>query len=215
MQIRSSSRKPTDALPTFDEFEQAIDEADGSAGFDGWTARELKMIKRLFSFMIRELYELWCATARIAAFSPDLIPQKLRMILFSWRTVGIPKKVEDQSRPIGVASVLLRGWLSACANAFPQPVDWQWACKQGIAVIHAAADWLQACAQADEGSEMDLTECYDMVDDAIAEDALRREGMPTPTRAVATLAWTGPRHCHIDDEVCQNEGCHRWTTEPS
>eukprot|EP00959_Pyramimonas_sp_CCMP1952_P052267 1092667-Pyramimonas_sp.AAC.1 len=97
-------------------------------------------------------------TVPVEERSEDVV--NLQKLLFSWRVVGIPKKC-GASRPIGVASVLLRSWLTACEEAFPSPQAAQYACKTESSVCQAVCSWLKACITAQAGMERDLSKCYD------------------------------------------------------
>ena len=187
----SQSNASTDELPTQEVFIKAICEAKGAAGFDGWSAAELKAVIKTFPKLGEKLYNIFTDVATTAAKDPHKIDEQLRAALFAWRVVGIPKKVADQSRPIAVAPFILRAWLSAAAKAISQPDSTQWAGRKQTAVYHATADWLADCADADAG-----------INQAIAREGLTREGVPTPTIVVCNLAWTWPRWTHVDVEVC-------------
>eukprot|EP00959_Pyramimonas_sp_CCMP1952_P402006 8424043-Pyramimonas_sp.AAC.1 len=125
-------------VPSWEQLLGAIARGKGSAGYDGWTARELKMMAVTFELLVRDLDDLWLDTAKYLGTNgmfktvpleerPEEVVN-LQKLLFSWRVVGIPKKC-GASRPIGVASVLLRSWLTACEEAFPSPQAAQHACK--------------------------------------------------------------------------------------
>ena len=82
-------------IPDRVDFERAIRNIKGAPGFDGWGRR---------------------GSDRCCAAAPT---KQLLPTLFSWRVVGISKKTPMQSRPIGVASVLVRDWISANAAMLP------------------------------------------------------------------------------------------------
>ena len=62
---------------------------------------------------VYDLFELWTDTSAATEAGHDEVrEQAFLMLVAPWRVVGIPKKDENESRPIGVASVLLRLWMS-------------------------------------------------------------------------------------------------------
>eukprot|EP00959_Pyramimonas_sp_CCMP1952_P314526 6584129-Pyramimonas_sp.AAC.1 len=54
----AQSSNSSDWVPSLDSFGQVIDKAAGSAGFDGWEAKEIQIRKRVFPEIIMELYEV-------------------------------------------------------------------------------------------------------------------------------------------------------------
>ena len=108
---------------------------------------EVEALFRNLLWLKKEICCLWCDTTRKLSVNAieegSCLGQELEDPLFSWRTVGIPKK-DDSSRPIGVASYLVRAWLSACAESLPQPHWSQWAGRKQTTVIQAIAHWYQA-----------------------------------------------------------------------
>ena len=108
-------------LLSYEDFRRIAEKAKGGAGFDGWTAIELRLLCRLAPFLIEELHHLWCETA--AYLERAITDPVLQKMLMHWRVVGIPKKDPLQNRPISVASVLFRTWLTACEPALPCPSE--------------------------------------------------------------------------------------------
>ncbi|CAK0846118.1 unnamed protein product [Prorocentrum cordatum] len=195
--------------PSYADFRVAVRKAKGSAGYDGWHSSELKLISEHFEFLLFELYTLWrdtCETLLVERPTTEL-----QHLLFAWRVVGVPKKDPTQSRPIGVGSVLLRAWLTACEPSLPTPQDAQFACKAGSTVVHACCLWLHACQHGSCGLERDLSKCYDNVPHAVADAALRNAQTPRrvpagelasetlwPTRSLAQGDSTAPKVlCHV------------------
>ena len=87
-------------LPSLADFLQAIKKTHGAAGFDGWEAKELRVLLKIAPDLITELHQLWCDTSKNAASSQPQLSKELLSLLFSWRTVGIRKKTKtsrDQS----------------------------------------------------------------------------------------------------------------------
>ncbi|CAK0911065.1 unnamed protein product, partial [Prorocentrum cordatum] len=95
-------------LPTYANFVKASSRGKRSAGYEGWTARELKVAASTFPFLTRELYDLRVATTRCLgtqsmtrlADCPQQV-RELQELLFSWRVVGVPKKCERQEWHLG------------------------------------------------------------------------------------------------------------------
>ena len=134
-----------------------------------------------------------------AVDNSDEITNELLAAVFPWRVVGIPKKDENESRPIGVVSCLVRCWLSALAAALPEVADNQWACRKETSVVHAIADWLAADGSA--GSEMDLSKAYDNISHELAAEAFVHECLPRVVISICQLAWRSPRICCVDSEL--------------
>ena len=150
-------------------------------------------------FLIQELHHLWCETA--AYLERAITDPVLQKMLMHWRVVGIPKKGPLQNRPISVASVLFRTWLTACEPALPCPSGAQYACRSGTSVVQACATWLRACEEGGCGMERDLSKCFDMVPQAVGEAALAFTQTPGKVRAVARAAWSAPRTCQVAGEI--------------
>ena len=102
-------------IVTADQFLGAIREGSGSAGFDGWTARELKSLASAAPVLFDELLSIFYACAREAQTCPaSAVP-----LQFAWKVVGIPKRTEDALRPIAVASAAVRAYNRALLQQFP------------------------------------------------------------------------------------------------
>ncbi|CAK0905972.1 unnamed protein product, partial [Prorocentrum cordatum] len=185
--------------PSYADFRVAVREAKGSAGYDGWHSNELKLISEYFEFLLFELYTLWQDTCETLLVERP--PTELQHLLFAWRVVGVPKKDPTQSRPIGVGSVLLRAWPTACEPSMPTPQDAQSACKASSTVVHACCLWLHAYQHGSFGLERDLSKCYDNVPHAVTGAALRNAKTPRRVRAVTNAAWRGPRRCQLAGEL--------------
>ena len=106
-----------DWFPDEEDFIRQCEKPKGGAGFDGWSGCELSYLAKLFKFIVSELHGLWCFTATVFNWDPPA-PEELAAIAH-WRVAGIPKKDPSESRPIGVASVLLRARLSAVEKCLP------------------------------------------------------------------------------------------------
>lgn len=161
----------------------------------------MKLCMKVAPFIIDEVFELWCATSRHAVENEGRASHELLALVFPWRVVGIPKKDENESRPIAVASCLLRAWLSCMAKALPEVALNQWACRKRTSVVHAISEWLAEAA--DSGLEMDLSKAYDNIDHGIAAAAFEAEGVPKAVIATCQLAWQGPRFCCVANEIAR------------
>ena len=111
--------------PVEQQFDRAISKSRGAAGLDGWSATEVKALFRNLSWPTREIYLLWCDTTRKLLESAievgNCLVQHLEDLLFSWRTVGIPKK-DDTSRPIGVVKLSGQSMVvRVCSESSPAP----------------------------------------------------------------------------------------------
>ena len=199
--IFPQSEMPHNWIPTFEAFIKAVKKTHGAAGFDGWSAEELKLLVKVAPFLMQELYDLWVATTKMAVAHGGDVPLELLELVFPWRVVGIPKKDENESRPIGVASCIVRSWLTALAEALPDVDAEQWACRKKTSVVHAISDWL--AGEDDEGAEMDLSKAYDNVDHGVAAEAFRYESVPVTVIATCRMAWRGPRVCCVEGELAQ------------
>ena len=119
--------------------------------------------------------------------------------MFAWRVVGIPKRDPSESRPIAIASFLLRAWQKAILDALPNAPEGQWA---EIGVIPAVADfmaWADGCPSA--GGELDLAKAYDSVLHGPAAAALQFSGAPREVVAWLQEAWKAKRICNVNGEL--------------
>ena len=193
----------TTALPTREELRQALLDATGAAGFDGWRSNEVKHIAKHLPTAVDELHELWCDTAEAApnmlitlmSSGPDTQDTEVIDAIWGWRTVGIPKKSPDASRPISVGSTLVRAWHKALLHQFPPAPHGQWGGVKGTSVIQATAHWLAAPKHA--GAELDLSTAYDTIPHATAYRALTRRGVSNQAAASLVLAWKASRTCTV------------------
>ena len=176
---QGSSRKAASRRTGFQASNSLTEQYQRLKGLPSCT--EVKALFRNLPWLKREIY-LWCDTTR--KLSEDVseegkcLGQELENLLFSWRTVGIPKK-DDTSRPTGVVSYLVRAWLSACAESLPQPHRAQWAGRKQTTVVQAIAHWLSACSEL-RGGESHLTKAYDLNHRALT--GLEFEGVPRGIR---------------------------------
>ena len=99
------------------------------------------------TWAVAELNSLRRRTTQYAISTQGKVPQELAMALVPWRVAGIPKKSEDESRPISVASAVVRAWLTALARALPALAPSQWACRPKTSVVNTISTWLASSCQ--------------------------------------------------------------------
>jgi len=189
---------PRDWQPSLDSFRQAVRATDGSAGLDGWSSTEGRILELLAPWLVEEVYGLWVETA---STPDDDIPQELKLMLWGWRVAGIPKPATDESRPISVGSIWLRAWHRALLEAFPEPPRDQWCGRKGCGVITATADFLARKGRA--GAELDLSKAFDTLDHRLLAEALTRANLPCIVSRELRRSWEGPRVIHTNGEVAQ------------
>ena len=191
-------RKParTWVPPTLDRFREAILATNGAAGFDGWDKEEVRALLAYAPWIIEELLVLLTRLTREAqhGLSPDI-----RDAVFAWRVVGIPKRDPGESRPIAIASFLLRAWQKCIMDSLPPSPEGQW-CEVGV--LPATADFLaKANGLCTAGAELDLAKAYDNVLHDPAAAALAFEGTPPEVVGWLTAAWTAKRVCNVNGEL--------------
>ena len=91
---------------------------------------ELKTLALHAPSLLEELHALWCHTTLAA---PAGLPEDLVDWLWAWKAVGVSKKTPYDSRPIFVASVLVRSWHKALLSCWPAPPAGQWCGRKGDA----------------------------------------------------------------------------------
>ena len=62
---------------------------------------------------------------RLTRLAEGGIEADLRDSIFSWRVAGIPKRAPNESRPIAIASLLIRAWQKTILDALPPAPDGQ------------------------------------------------------------------------------------------
>ena len=169
--IRASGRQPVPpqplALPPLSLFRSKLLDSSGSPGRDGWMPQELKAIARFCPQLLEELYELLVFTVS----HHDELSDEEWDLIYGLRIVGIPKAKPGDSRPLGVASIIVRAWHSALLPFLPGDPDDQ---DLKLGTVRAFARWWSAPGVA--GSEHDLTTAFDRVAHPVALAALRFEG---------------------------------------
>jgi hypothetical protein len=126
------------------------------------------------------------------------LPDEVLESLLAWRAVGIPKRGSTDSRPIAIASVILRAWHKTLLQWLPELPAEKWSEK---GVTEATASWLAGLGQA--GSEIDLTKAFDTVAHSAADASLRWGGTPACVVDWMMVAWEAPRSCHVDGQVSE------------
>ena len=186
------------SLPSWENFSNAVSKASGTCGFDGWTSDEVHALGKNFQPLTKELYHLWCETSMLCATQEHIDPE-LNCLLWPWKVVGIPKKTPFDSRPISVASVLLRTWHSALLSICPCPPAGQWCGQPETSVIHATANFFAAdpCHIA----ETDLSKAFDHLWPEVASTALTYLGAPRTVVKTVSHAWRGPRVCTVAGQM--------------
>ncbi|CAK0833778.1 unnamed protein product [Prorocentrum cordatum] len=179
------SGKAADWIPSFESFRKAVGCTKGAAGLDGWSGAELIFISKVLPVMLHELYDLWVSTAHMATARDGHLPADLSTALFSRRVVGIPKRDENESRPISVASTLARARLTALAPSLPPSMANHYTCKIGVPVPRAVSAWLVEGARV--GVEPDLTRAHDTVDHRLAAAALKAQQNLLPPLRLANF----------------------------
>ena len=124
--------------PSAEQLMQAIATCSGSAGFDGWSASELKGLMRACPCLADDLVRIFVSLLKAPRSEPA---QKCRSRFFSWRVVGIPKRCEAATRPIAIASTLVRAWNRAMLRGLPAVPDGQFCGVSGCSTIDATTAW--------------------------------------------------------------------------
>ena len=134
-----------------------------------------KLLAKSSRWIIAEAYARWVRTAKCS-----MLPPELELLLWSWRTVGIPKRGTTDTRLISVAPILARAWHKACNHAFPVTVGDQWCCRKQSTVAMAIASWLHA--EKDSGAEEDLSKAFDLLSHDLLETAFKFMRIPSAVR---------------------------------
>eukprot|EP00439_Symbiodinium_sp_Y106_P078483 s829_g17.t1 len=113
------------------------------------------------------------------------------------QVVGVPKpKDPGSTRPIAMASALVRGFHLALLSQFPSLPSQQWCGLSGSRTADAIADWL--ALRAHRGAELDLRRAFDSVPHAVSLLAGRSVGFSEVVLAYfSKLVWPAPRRCSV------------------
>ena len=103
--------------PTLERFQETLLATSGAAGFDGWEKEEVRAMLQFAPWLIAELHKV---LIRITRESVVGLPRELRDAIFAWRVVGIPKRDPSESRPIAIASFVIRAWQKAILDELPE-----------------------------------------------------------------------------------------------
>ena len=109
----------------------------GSAGFDGWSASELKGLMRACPCLADDLVRIFVSLLKAPRSEPA---QKCRSRFFSWRVVDIRGCEVAQ---LAIASNLVRAWNRAMLRGFPAVPDGQFCGVSGCSTVDATTAWLQ------------------------------------------------------------------------
>ncbi len=82
----------------------------------------------------------------------------------------MPKRNSEDSRPVGVGSILLRSFNSIVLNLLPCPPSGQWGGRIGVSDTHATVDWLDHPGSV--GAGLDLSKAFDLIDWNVANVSL-------------------------------------------
>lgn len=178
------------SLPNRKDFWEAFNSASGAAGFDGWTAKEIKALQHHLTPLADELYQLWIDASNS---SNEDLPKSLIRKIWNWKVVGITKKSIFDSRPISIASLLVRAWRRALLKNCPAAPTGQWCGRAKTSVVDATADFV--AARPKHVAETDLTKAFDHLWPSLAEHAMIHNGVPPIIAKTLHRAWLGPRIC--------------------
>ena len=181
-------------MPSEQQLLDAVVIAKGSAGLDGWLASEAVLLAKNARWIIAEAYALWVRTAKLS-----VLPPELAVFLWSWRTVGIPKRGTTDARPISVAPILARAWHKACNHAFLVTVGDQWCGRKQSTVAMAIASWLHA--EKDSLAEDDLSKAFDLLSHDLLETAFKCMRIPSAVQNSLRHARISPRVCCVLGEI--------------
>ena len=117
------------SFPTPNQLAAAIRKGSGGAGFDGWTASELKGLAGYCPWLVEELADLLKSCIQA---SDEAVVASCQDRFFSWRVVGIPKRCEAAVRPIAISSAVVRAWNRALLAQFSPPPPGQFCGAQGL-----------------------------------------------------------------------------------
>ena len=199
VEVNSAAPPPpslcTDDAPVVVSLEAFLDGilyGHGSAGWDGWSAAELRGLARACPNVFVELLQLLNLYLR----SPASVRSDSSS-LFIWRVVGVPKpKDPGATRPIAIASALVRGFHRALLSLFPPLPARQWCGLSGSRTADAITDWL--AQRAHKGAEFDLRRAFDSVAHIVSLLAGRSAGLNEESLIYfSELVWPAPRRCSV------------------
>ena len=197
---------PVTEWPDYMDFKGAILATNGAAGLDGWSASELKAIARWWPDHADALWDLFSESSASASdvastfATAETISKNHYAALSTWRVTGIPKRKPDESRPISVASTLVRALHRTFYTTWKHLLqfDGQYAGRSATTVTSTIAQYLATNAKT--GAEMDLTKAFDSVQHTVADRALSNAGIPRRAIDMLRCAWAAPRICTVQGQ---------------
>ena len=166
--------------------------SEAVANWAKWTAKEIIALQHHLTPLADELYQLWIDTPNS---SNEDLPKSLIRKIWNWKVVGITKKSIFDSRPISIASLLVRAWRKALLKNCPAAPTGQWCGRAKTSVVDATADFV--AARPIHVAETDLTKAFDHLWPSLAEHAMIHNGVPPIIAKTLHRAWLGPRICTV------------------
>ena len=166
--------------------------SEAVANWAKWTAKEIIALQHHLTPLADELYQLWIDTPNS---SNEDLPKSLIRKIWNWKVVGITKKSIFESRPISIASLLVRAWRKALLKNCPAAPTGQWCGRAKTSVVDATADFV--AARPIHVAETDLTKAFDHLWPSLAEHAMIHNGVPPIIAKTLHRAWLGPRICTV------------------
>ena len=184
-------REPAADNPGLQDFLDAVSNARGAPGLDGWTHFELKWLSRHVPGLLQELF----CILRDATFGSQSLSGPTWLTLLFWRLAAVPKREADEYRPVAVGSTILRVWQKTLLRLLPDLPLRQLGGRAGVSVSNAIGDWLSHRGLF--GAEIDLAKAFDNVLWAAASESLRYQGVSPGIIRFLSHVWGGPRFCSL------------------
>ena len=184
-------REPATDTPALQDFLDAVSNARGAPGLDGWTHFELKWLSRHVPGLLQELF----CILRDATFGTQSLSGPAWLTLLSWRLAAVPKREADEHRPVAVGSTILRVWQKTLLRLLPDLPSRQLGGRSGTSVSNTIGDWLSHRGLF--GAEIDLAKAFDNVSWAAASASLRHQGVSPAIIRFLSHVWSGPRFCSL------------------
>eukprot|EP00439_Symbiodinium_sp_Y106_P054002 s1205_g7.t1 len=186
---------------TVEELRTSISDSSGGAGLDGWSAKELKGLSAACPWMIDELVRLF--NEALDTENSEVL-QACRDSVFASRVIGIPKKTEAATRPIAVASSLVRAFNRAILKRCPALPAGQHCGVPGQSTVTATLQWLAARAHGERNLTYVVLLTPSIIYHKLAGCAACTYGVhPTIVRYLQQLVWCAPRSCVVGGEPPQ------------
>ena len=145
----------------------------------------MKALAKFRPALLHELHDLLSFTTA----HPERIDADLLDSLYALRISGTPKAKPGDSRPIGVASVIIRSWHSSLLPFLPEVPEDQYL---SVGAVKAYAKWW--AAPLPHGSEHDLSAAFDRVHHEVALIACRYAGTASTFVAYIARVLKGTRY---------------------